>query len=590
MATSTQINAITALYVGYFDRAPDPAGLQFWIDQIDNGREFNTIAADFAASPEAVALYPYLTTPDVSSPAVFVTNIYANLFGRTPDQEGLDFWTGVLEDGSVSVADMIEAIIMGARDDAAAGTSDKSVLDNKVEVGLDFALEAGNVPGFEFNAAAKAAAVAAVNGVTEDEATVAQAKAATDAYVANGTVPGNVGDTFTLTTAAGEIVTGTANEDKFNVLIGTGATLNAFDEIDGAAGMDTAVIVSTGTDQDLTAAQAGQFDNVETLNLSIEDAGTAGQAAVDLSGTDFRNVNVKGDGMTAGAAVTVAEGTTVTANTATAGALAVTGATDVAALTAVADGTNVNAFTFGETNTSVETVTANGKAAGTVTVTGTATTETMNVGLSEDTALTVVGAAVETLDMSASTGDIGVTLLANITSATGGSGADTITDVTGASTVAVDLGAGNDTFVVAAGDASETVSVTLGAGSDTVDVNVLANADIDDIAATLITVTDFVAADDVLDLSGLAGGDGYIVLNNTQLANIAGEDNIEDAAAAAAAFLDTTNDDGFTAFNYGSDMYVISNDGTAAWADTDGIIKIAGMQLDDTDASNFITA
>ncbi|WP_417585839.1 DUF4214 domain-containing protein, partial [Nitrincola sp.] len=42
MATSTQINAITALYVGYFDRAPDPAGLQFWIDQIDNGREFNT--------------------------------------------------------------------------------------------------------------------------------------------------------------------------------------------------------------------------------------------------------------------------------------------------------------------------------------------------------------------------------------------------------------------------------------------------------------------------------------------------------------------------------------------------------------------
>ncbi|MFG6589453.1 DUF4214 domain-containing protein, partial [Sulfitobacter sp. MOLA879] len=90
MATSTQINAITALYVGYFDRAPDPAGLQFWIDQIDNGREFNTIAADFAASPEAVALYPYLTTPDVSSPAAFITNIYANLFGRAPEAEGLE--------------------------------------------------------------------------------------------------------------------------------------------------------------------------------------------------------------------------------------------------------------------------------------------------------------------------------------------------------------------------------------------------------------------------------------------------------------------------------------------------------------------
>ena len=58
MATQQQISDITALYIGYFDRAPDPAGLQFWIDQIDNGRPFNTIAADFAASPEALALYP----------------------------------------------------------------------------------------------------------------------------------------------------------------------------------------------------------------------------------------------------------------------------------------------------------------------------------------------------------------------------------------------------------------------------------------------------------------------------------------------------------------------------------------------------
>ena len=91
MATSTQINALTALYVGYFDRAPDPAGLQFWIDQIDGGREFNTIAADFAASAEAEALYPYLTTPAVSTPSTFVQNIYLNLFGRAAETEGLDF-------------------------------------------------------------------------------------------------------------------------------------------------------------------------------------------------------------------------------------------------------------------------------------------------------------------------------------------------------------------------------------------------------------------------------------------------------------------------------------------------------------------
>ena len=56
MATQDQINAITGLYVAYFDRAPDPAGLQFWIDQLDNGRDFNTISQDFAMSEEAKEL------------------------------------------------------------------------------------------------------------------------------------------------------------------------------------------------------------------------------------------------------------------------------------------------------------------------------------------------------------------------------------------------------------------------------------------------------------------------------------------------------------------------------------------------------
>ena len=49
-------NFLVSLYVGYFNRAPDPAGLQFWIDQVEAGRDTNTIAADFAASPEAKSL------------------------------------------------------------------------------------------------------------------------------------------------------------------------------------------------------------------------------------------------------------------------------------------------------------------------------------------------------------------------------------------------------------------------------------------------------------------------------------------------------------------------------------------------------
>ena len=56
MPTTAQKAQIANLYTGYFNRAPDPTGLQFWYDEIDGGRDFATIAADFAASrPRAPA-------------------------------------------------------------------------------------------------------------------------------------------------------------------------------------------------------------------------------------------------------------------------------------------------------------------------------------------------------------------------------------------------------------------------------------------------------------------------------------------------------------------------------------------------------
>lgn len=272
MATDAQINALTALYVGYFDRAPDPAGLQFWIDQIDNGREFNTIAADFAASPEAEALYPYLTTPGVSSPDNFVTNIYLNLFNRIPDAAGLAFWTGVLADGSVSVADMIEAIINGAVNDAGAGTFDRTVLDNKIEVGLDFATKAGDTPGFTYDADAAAAAVAVIDGVTADPATVDAGKLEVDEFLNPSS------ETFTLTTAvdAGAAFVGGDIDSTFNAQLGLGIdglvgvqTLQGPDVLDGGAGFDklNAELNGTGTTANPTISNIEQYNLTSISNI-----------------------------------------------------------------------------------------------------------------------------------------------------------------------------------------------------------------------------------------------------------------------------------------------------------------------------------
>ena len=57
------VTSLEELYIGYFGRAADPAGLNYWLTQEAAGVSDVQIAAAFAASAEALALYPQLGTP-----------------------------------------------------------------------------------------------------------------------------------------------------------------------------------------------------------------------------------------------------------------------------------------------------------------------------------------------------------------------------------------------------------------------------------------------------------------------------------------------------------------------------------------------
>ncbi len=609
MATLEQKQDLTALYIGYFDRAPDPAGLQFWIDQIDNGREFNTIAADFASSDEAEALYPFLTTPGVSTPDAFVTSIYVNLFGRPPEQEGLDFWTDVLENGSVSAGDMVEAIIMGARDDDDLGTSDKSVLDNKIEVGLDWVESVGNKPGFEFDAAAKAAAVASVNGVTEDEATVEAAKEATDAYVDGESNPG-VGDNLTLTDAIGEQVVGTAGNDTFKAVLDGGVvagdvgTANIGDEVDGGAGRDTFNVIVTDAAGGGTIPAGFEVSNMEVINLTYAtDGDNLGALSSSSFGgveelwqidntagsDDFQNVTVAAD-VTAGFRST---GATATAAEATA-TNTVTAASGSQKTIAVAfDGVDTGSgATF--VGAGLETATVSGNVAGTgstLAMTGVANIETLNLGITDDTTVTLTTfGGVTAVDASSSTG--GFTLdasgLAALETYTGGSAGESVTfDVEQGNDVAIDMGAGNDTAVLTgtAAAANNASTITLGAGEDTLDINAIANisdADEADFEDGLITVADFNTSNDVLDVATLATAR---LATLTEQSNIAAETSLFDAVTTAAGIAGAN---GELVFQYGNDSYVFQNDAQAAFDSGDGLVKLTGVSMDDFNAVNFV--
>jgi len=94
------IDDITNLYVGYFNRAPDPAGLNFWVTQYtalgQTPAALSGIANSFAQVPESTNLYSFLSAPLIGSPTSFLASVYLNLFGRAIDAAGSAFWAGQL--------------------------------------------------------------------------------------------------------------------------------------------------------------------------------------------------------------------------------------------------------------------------------------------------------------------------------------------------------------------------------------------------------------------------------------------------------------------------------------------------------------
>lgn len=128
---------LTELYVAYFNRAPDANGLYYWASRLVEGMSMKDIAKSFFAQPETQAsLPPSLSTQD------FVTKVYANVLGRAPDQAGLDYWVDDLESGTVTRDVFMLALINGAKVPT-ANPLDAQYLANKAVVGTHFALDKG---------------------------------------------------------------------------------------------------------------------------------------------------------------------------------------------------------------------------------------------------------------------------------------------------------------------------------------------------------------------------------------------------------------------------------------------------------------
>lgn len=93
------------LYQAAFNRTPDSGGLGFWIAAMDGGMRVDEVAANFMNTPEFLGAYG-----STLSNEALVTRFYENILHRQPEAGGLGFWTGVLDRGASTRAEVLAAI------------------------------------------------------------------------------------------------------------------------------------------------------------------------------------------------------------------------------------------------------------------------------------------------------------------------------------------------------------------------------------------------------------------------------------------------------------------------------------------------
>jgi hypothetical protein len=84
---------VVRLYLAYFKRPPDLAGLQFWVGELAAGKSLQKASDQFARTQEFTRLYGSLSNQQ------FVELIYQNVLGRAAEPSGRDFWTDQLTRG-----------------------------------------------------------------------------------------------------------------------------------------------------------------------------------------------------------------------------------------------------------------------------------------------------------------------------------------------------------------------------------------------------------------------------------------------------------------------------------------------------------
>lgn len=266
MATVDHTNQIEKLYIAYFGRPGDKAGVDYWNAEANaNGGNFDSLYLNFSLSDEYKSLH------SGQSNTALINSLYQYLFGHDADFEGLNYWGSQLL-GGYPINKIAAAIVGGAQ------TADAAILTNKAAAATTFTLHldtSAEVLGYD-GSAAFTSARAFITSVTATATTDAAVDAAIATAIAAGQSTGfaltngtdvNTGNIFNadmVYTPSGtsrinslqdeDTLTGTGNNPTLNATLGNTDGLNA-----GAS----ALIITP------------KLTGIETINVGFTGSGAA---------------------------------------------------------------------------------------------------------------------------------------------------------------------------------------------------------------------------------------------------------------------------------------------------------------------------
>lgn len=436
---------IQGVYVALFGRPADPTGLAYFNGVTKNGADLTKIG-DLASTQEYKDRFAGQNNVQI------VTSIYQSLYNRAPEAAGLNFFVDALNKGTLSINNIAIAILDGAQGSDKTIVNNKIAAADAFTKALDTAIEIGSYSG-NTAAAAGIAFLKPINESPNSIPNTAAVDAAILNIVntTGGTSP-VPGVTIQLTASADLVANNVANPTfkstagDDTILAGhdgTNYTINAGDSIDAGLGADTLKITVSAAD--LVSVEPTSIKGVETVVLTSAGAFSG---AVSLKNADSALKLVTLNAATAGETVAVtnlaktavAEVSGANKGTADFGFLdATTGTSDAATLKL----TNVDASGTGVVKVSgIETLTVDLNGSSTIKTFTDA--EAISVKVTGAGSLTVTDpfadAALKAFDASASTGNIKLALNGGDTVYTGSKGIDGITLAGGKETIVYNSG------------------------------------------------------------------------------------------------------------------------------------------------------